>query len=99
MDCFPGVSFSIEGVEFDVDMAGPFKFDTSSIPNYRNDKKNYFESLPKEVVAEFIAYASYSGPNYVDPSFMGPVACHELALQLRLVSHLKRYTPDLRDNV
>jgi hypothetical protein len=72
MDCFPGVSFTkTSGVEFDMNMSGPFKFDVSAIPDYRKEKIDRFHLLPPEVWANCLTYASIS-----------PIQ----TLQLRLVS-------------
>eukprot|EP00029_Vermamoeba_vermiformis_P011688 TRINITY_DN649_c0_g2_i1.p1 TRINITY_DN649_c0_g2~~TRINITY_DN649_c0_g2_i1.p1 ORF type:complete len:546 (+),score=92.08 TRINITY_DN649_c0_g2_i1:432-2069(+) len=61
MDCFPGVSF-MKGSEvaFVVNMTGPFKFDTNSIPNYRQDTTAYLSLLPPEVTLNSLLLASHS---------------------------------------
>jgi hypothetical protein len=59
MDCFPGVSFTNKSeVSFTVNMAGPFKFDLQSIPNYRNEKTDRMSTVPAEIVAGILSYAA-----------------------------------------
>lgn len=59
MDCFPAVSFTKgSGVQFEVKLTGPFKFDPNSLPNYRPDIENRFEKLPQEIIATCYAYAA-----------------------------------------
>jgi hypothetical protein len=77
MDCFPGVSFKKNsGVEFEVNMIGPFKFDVNSVPNYRNDKTDRLQTIPKEVIANILSYSTY-------PKFSS--TNHSFAVQLQLV--------------
>jgi hypothetical protein len=65
MDCFPGVSFTKgSGVQFEVKLAGPFKFDVNSLPNYRPDRENRFEKLPQEIIATCYSYAA-TRPSHV----------------------------------
>ncbi len=72
MDCFPGVSFTKNSeVEFVVKMTGPFKFDVSTIPDYRRDQTAYFSMLPPEVALQCLFLASQS---------------HRQTVELRLVS-------------
>lgn len=88
MDCFPGVSFKKNsGVEFEVNMIGPFKFDVNSVPNYRNDKTDRLQTIPKEVIANILSYSTY-------PKFSS--TNHSFAVQLQLVS--KRIKEAARDN-
>ncbi len=59
MDCFPAVSFTRgSGVEFEVKLTGPFKFDPNSLPNYRPDRVNRFESIPSEIMGICFAYVA-----------------------------------------
>jgi hypothetical protein len=64
MDCFPAVSFTkTSGVEFDVNMSGPFKFDVSAIPDYRADKTNRFQQIPSEIVSTCLSLATTQPAN------------------------------------
>jgi hypothetical protein len=77
MDCFPGVSFKKNsGVEFEVNMIGPFKFDVNSLPNFRNDKTDRLQTIPKEVIANILSYSTY-------PKFS--LTNHSFAVQRQLV--------------
>lgn len=59
MDCFPGVSFSDDSaVEFTVNFTGWFKFDVTSIPDYRNDHACRLGAAPIEVIAQIFYYAA-----------------------------------------
>ncbi len=61
MDCFPGVSFARDSqVIFTVNMTGPFKFNPSTIPNYRGDKLDRISKLPSEILSDILAYAAIS---------------------------------------
>jgi hypothetical protein len=58
MDCFSGVSFTNNSrVSFTINNNGPFLFDTSSFPNYRNDQTPYISQLPDEIVAACLNFA------------------------------------------
>jgi regulatory protein YycH of two-component signal transduction system YycFG len=59
MNCFPGVCFTKQSaVHFKTNFHGPFVFDVKSIPNYRNDTTNYFDTLPNEVIAMLFQYTA-----------------------------------------
>jgi hypothetical protein len=61
MDCFPGVSFTRSAKpEFVVNFEGPFKFDVTTIPNYRSNQSNRLEALPAEILSVCLANAATS---------------------------------------
>jgi hypothetical protein len=61
MDCFPGVSFTRSAMpEFVVNFDGPFKFDLTTIPDYRSDKSNRLEALPTELLSLCLSHATTS---------------------------------------
>jgi hypothetical protein len=61
MDCFPGVSITTttcQSVKFSMNTAGPFQFDTKSIPDYRQSRQNLFEQLPVELIVKCLSFTT-----------------------------------------
>jgi hypothetical protein len=47
-----------QSVKFSMNTAGPFQFDTKSIPDYRQNRRNLFEQLPAELIVKCLSFTT-----------------------------------------